>query len=107
MADFKPVYILKILHIIYYQLSVDSLLDLGLEYSQIIKLLSYVIQERYVSDSEEGLILTSDGLEIIKKLNKELYTSNPQAWILPLDENRIPKIDKFDIYLPKKRKFEE
>jgi hypothetical protein len=108
MSDFKPTYILKILHIIHYRLLVGELLSLGLNYSQIAELISYVMQEGLVIDHEDsGLKLSDSGLLLLEKLNKELYPSNSQAWILPSDENRIPKIDKFDIYLPKKRKYGE
>jgi hypothetical protein len=41
---------------------------------------------------------------LFSKLNKELNPRNSSDWILPLDENRIPKISKFDIYLPRKKR---
>jgi hypothetical protein len=105
MSEFKDIYLLRILHIIQYRLSIDSLVELGLAYSQIAKLLSEVIQEGLVSGTgEEGLELTEEGLIYLNKLNKELYPSNPRKWLLPSDENRVSKIDKFDVYLPKKKK---
>jgi len=108
MTNFKSIYLLKILHIIHYRLSVDSLSRLGLEYSQIADLLSEVLQSRLVEDyDEEGLKLTNNGLALLDKMNKDLYPSNSQGWILPSDENRTPKIDKFDIYLPRKKQREE
>lgn len=108
MSEFKEIYILKILHIINYQLSVSSLLELGLEYSQVAELLSEVIQGGLVEDLEEnGLKLTQSGLVVLEDLNKKHYPSNTQSWILPSEEYRIPKIDKFDIYLPKKGYVEE
>jgi hypothetical protein len=107
MANFKPIYLLSILHIIHHKLSVDGLVELGLEYSQIVNLLSYTMAESFVEDTEEGLKLTNQGLEMLEKLNTEIYPSNPQAWILPSEENRIPKLNKFDIYLPKRKEFKE
>jgi hypothetical protein len=93
------------LHTIRYRVSLDSILELGLDYSQIADLLSNVMQEQLVEDSNEnGLILTNKGLEVLEWLNKQIYPMNSKAWILPLEENRIPKIDKFDIYLPRKKK---
>ena len=105
MSKYKPIYLLKLLHIIHYQLSVGGLLDIGLAYSQIAELLSDAIGNGLVEDEEdEGLRLTDSGLKMLDKLNKKVYPSNSQAWILPAEENRIQKIDKFDIYLPKKKK---
>ena len=105
MSEFKDIYRLRILHIIHYRLSIDSLVELGLAYSQIAKLLSEVTHEGLVSGTgEEGLELTEEGLIYLNKLNKELFPSNPQTWILPSDENRVSKVDKFDVYLPKKKK---
>lgn len=104
MTKFKPTYIVRILHIIRYQLSIDSLLEFGLDYSQIADLLAYVIQQQLVDDTEEGLKLSTAGIELLGKLNNEIYPSNPQDWILPSEEERISKIDKFEIYLPRKKK---
>ena len=103
--EFKKIYLLTILHIIYYRLSIDSLLQLGLEYNQIARLLSEVIQKGLVDDVEEkGLQLTAEGLKQLEKLNKQINSSNPQSWLLPSEEFRLPRIDKFDIYLPRKEK---
>ena len=108
MSRFKPTYVLRILHIIHHRLSTGDILTLGLEYSQIAELISEVLQEGYVKESEEvGLQLTESGIDLLLKLNKELYPNNSNAWILPSDENRIPKIGKFDIYLPKKKPYGE
>jgi len=105
MTEFKPIYLLRILHIINYRLSIDSLLELGLDYSQIASLLSEVMQNGLVEDfKEDGLKLTVDGLRLLDDLNKKVYPSNSQKWILPSEENRVPKLDIFDIYLPRKNK---
>lgn len=107
MKEIQPLYLLRILHTIHYQLSIDNLIDIGLEYSQIAGLLSHVLQEDLVHDQgAPGLALTSKGVELLEKLNKEVYPNNSTEWILPLEENRIPKIDKSDIYLPRKKLFD-
>lgn len=103
--DFKDMFILRILDIIYYQLPVDSLLQHGLEYSQIARLLSKVIQEGLVEDSEQdGLHLTKEGVKQFSKLNRKVYSSIPNNWISPCEEHRVPRIGIFDIYLPNKKK---
>lgn len=105
MSEFKPTYILKILHLIHYQLSVGELVELGLDYSQVADLISEVIQNGLVENSpDSGLNLTKSGLELLEKLNAGIYPANSNNWMLPLDEYRVPKIEKFDIYLPKRKK---
>ena len=105
MSEFKPIYILKILHIIHHQLSVGDLIETGLDYSQIVELISVVTQKGFVEDSgESGLKVTQSGLDLLEQLNGEIYSSNTKSWILPLDEFRVPKIDKLDIYLPIRKK---
>lgn len=107
MTEYASLYVLKILHIIHHRLSVDSLLELGLEYSQITKLLSEALENGLIEDKdEEGLNLTETGIGVMNKLNSEFYPDNHQTWVLPSEENRIPKIDKFDIYLPRKQREE-
>jgi DNA-binding PadR family transcriptional regulator len=104
MSEFKNIYLLRLLHIIHYRLSMDELTNLGLEYSQIAKLLSDLMQKGLVEDSEEKTLkLTDDGLKHFAKLKKEVYPKNSKEWIMPLEEYRIPKIGKFDVYLPKKK----
>lgn len=107
MNEPKQLYALKLLHIIHHHIGLDELIDLGLEYYQIAKILSYFIENGFVRDTENGLTLTENGLVQMEKLNQQIYPSNSQSWILPSEENRIPKIDKFDIYLPRSNYVEE
>ena len=105
MNDFNNISVLRMLFTIHYQTSISGLLDLGLEYSQISKLISYFLENGLVEESkEEELVLTKQGLELLESLKKQTYPGNSSAWILPSEENRIPKINKFDIYLPRKKK---
>ena len=107
MNNEKPLYELKLLHSIQHRLGSDVLLDLGLEYYQIAKLISNLLQKNLIIDSEEGLKLTDDGLQELERLNKHIYPENSKSWLLPDEEYRVEKIDKFDIYLPKKKQAEE
>lgn len=107
MNEPKQLYILKLLHILKRNLDIDELIGLGLEYYQIAQILAYCIEKDFVKDSESGLELTDVGEEQLEKLNQKVYPSNSKTWILPSEENRIPKIDKFDIYLPKRKSVEE
>jgi hypothetical protein len=105
MTAFKDFHVYKMLYVIRYQKSIDSLLDMGLEYSQIAKILSFVLHDGLVDDADEnGLMLTSKGVEMLELLGAHHDPKISSAWILPSEENRIPKINKFGIYLPRKKK---
>lgn len=107
MNEPKPQYVLKLLHIIRHHVGLDELIDLGLEYYQIAKILSFCFDSGYIQDTESGLSLTEIGLEHLEMLNHQIYPSNSHSWILPSEENRIPQIDEFEIYLPRIKYDEE
>ena len=104
MTDSKPLYVLRMLHIIHHHLGVDELHDLGLEYYQIAKLISDLLQKGFIIDTEGGLKLTEIGLQKLEELNSQFYPTNIKSWVLPSEENKIEKINRFDIYLPRKKK---
>ncbi len=105
MSEFQPSHILRLLHVVRYRLPMDELSSLGLAYSQIAELLSLGLRDHLIEDSgEEGLVLTPEGQNALDKLIREVYPRNPNEWILPADQHRIPRIGRFDIYLPKRKK---
>lgn len=63
-------------------------------------LITKAIEQGYIVSNEGVLGLTESGGEKIKELQEKLYHISSTAWILPEDESRTNKIDKFDIYLP-------
>ncbi|KXY46890.1 winged helix-turn-helix domain-containing protein [Bacillus sp. FSL M7-1020] len=92
-------YIILLLQLVKTNGSVSSLLDLGLEYSQIAIYINYLVEENLATSNNDGkLELTELGLEKLKKLTK---IENNNLWISPQNEFKIEKMNKFDIYLPK------
>ncbi|QWH98164.1 winged helix-turn-helix domain-containing protein [Bacillus mycoides] len=92
-------YIILLLQLIKTNGSVSSLLDLGLEYSQIATYINYLVENKLVTSNDAGkLELTKLGLEKLLKLTK---VKNHNLWISPQNEFKIEKMNKFDIYLPK------
>jgi hypothetical protein len=72
---------------------------LGIEYSQVANLLIKATEEGYLLTNPEGILeLTQLGKDKLEELNNKIDNK-----ILPENESRIPKIDKFDVYLPKKK----
>ena len=77
MNDFNNISVLRMLFTIHYQTSISGLLDLGLEYSQISKLISYFLENGLVEESKEeelmGEILpmiTSFGVPFLEDRNQ-------------------------------------
>jgi hypothetical protein len=105
MSEKKELYLLKLLHIIKNNLTIESLVDLGLDYSQIASLLSDAITDGYIIDHDkEGLVLTKTGMDTIEMLNIKINPLTSKDFLLPLDNYRIDKIDKYAVYLPKNKR---
>ncbi|GEC88146.1 hypothetical protein [Brevibacillus brevis] len=82
--------------------SVDRLLNLGLEYSQIARCLSFIKEEGFAEGTESGLVLSEKGKAKLKELNKKFDRSKSAEWISPLDEFKLDKVGIYEIYLPSK-----
>jgi hypothetical protein len=101
--DYQPVYLYKTLSMISKQSSIDELLELGLNFSQIAEHLSYLISNRWIEDHpEKGLILTDEGQKKYLEFREELFFQFKDK-IIPLNNERATKLEKFDIYLPIKK----
>lgn len=101
----KKTYIYRLLFIIDKRISIDILLKAGLEYSQIALMLRDLFEQKLIiEDDENGIILTDEGKKKLEELNKTFSIGNVYKWILPFDDYRVDKFDKFDIYLPKRKK---
>jgi len=92
-----------LLQIIKNKLSIDELLLIGLDYSQIANLLAELFEEELVVDIENtGIVLTQKGENFIIQESK--HNVDKSQWIIPLDSERIEKIGVNEIYLPRKKK---
>lgn len=105
MSEIKELHLLKLLHVIKNNLTIETLLDIGLEYSQIAVLLTDAIEGGYVLEHEsQGLVLTNAGIETLKRLSNKYYLSGSLEFLKPLDKCRIDKITANTVYLPKKKR---
>lgn len=100
MNDFSNFAIYKILSIIKFNLSIDELLSIGYDYSQISLLISQVLHLDLAQyDEKFKITLSQEGEEFLNQYlgkNKE-----NKIQILPLDNVKLErKLDIFDIYLP-------
>jgi hypothetical protein len=80
--------------------TVNSLIRSGIDYSQIANLIIVATQEGYIVPDNDGILrLTEIGNAKLDELDKKRHLE-----ILPEEDNRIEKIDKFDVYLPDKKR---
>ena len=78
--------------------SIDPLLAVGLEYPQIAQLLTQAKQEGYVLLSNSKLVLSAEGNQLLSESSKQKDIGG--GWIRPLEEYRVSRIEKGEIYLP-------
>ena len=90
--------LILLLQVIHSEGNIDPLLNAGLEYVQIAQLLSQAKQNGYVFLSEDKLILSEQGTQILSESLRQKIVGG--GWIRPLDEYRITQMDKGDVYLP-------
>lgn len=84
--------------------SIDSLVNLGLEYSQIANLIMQVKEEGYIALKDGILTITNAGIEKLDLLNKKLNRKFSESWISPYEQYRIKQIAKSEVYIPNKRR---
>jgi predicted transcriptional regulator len=100
----KNLFIHRILFTIKKNLSIENLLEIGLDYSQIANIINELIEQRLIRNIEnEGLVLTDKGNEFLEKFGDKILNNSSSEWILPTDKYRTEKIKSTDVYLPKKK----
>lgn len=100
----KKKFLLLFLNMIKYQLTSRELINNGLTYSQIFDYLDYAYEQKYISESDgNNLGLTNKGERVLKELTNSLYGNDYYGPLIPLEEYRINKLDKYDVYLPKRK----
>ncbi len=84
----------------------DELLKKGFDYSQIVNFITETKKSGFVKDvPEQGLVVTSQGAEVLKRLNLKYARYNSAQWISPDDNVRIEKKHHTEIFVPKKGSF--
>lgn len=82
----------------------DSLLNIGLEYSQIAIILNELIECKLLKNTEQdGLLLTDLGNDVLKEGQLKLFSNSSSEWIVPLNKYKIEKMKFSDVYLPLKK----
>lgn len=88
-----------LLQLVHARASVRPLRQLGLEYSQISKLLTEAQESRYILSTDRGFVLTSEGLGVLDEESRGHRTGS-RNWISPKLAMQTEKLDPDAIYLP-------
>lgn len=94
-------YVLLLLRAIKYRLSSHELLERGLHYSQVLRLLSNLEGSDLITLSEKRFVLTDEGHNKLLELESKFFPGIKSDWLLPEEKERISKVGKLDVYLPK------
>ncbi|MEY8862481.1 hypothetical protein [Tenacibaculum singaporense] len=92
--------ILKMLLIIQNNGSITELLKDGYTYGQIAIMTSQLVEEKYIEEKEDSLVLSAHGKEWLEINFKENKLIGSERWILPENRSKIEKLNKNEVYLP-------
>lgn len=95
----KHLYIL--LDIIFRNGSVKRLTRDGVDYNEIPYQIEKAVNDKLISYSEEKIILTDKGVQLLKELDKIYKRTNKEDWIEKDEKNQVAKIDKNSIFVPR------
>ena len=99
----KKTYLRLLLQIVKHNGSLESLVEQGLIYTQIVQLIEEAVENGYLCEEKSKLIVTDKGDKVIQRIRKQLREDGLTQWISPKYEEKIDKLKKDDIYIPKKR----
>lgn len=100
----KNQHLILLLQIIKNAGSIDSLLDIGYEYSQIANFIVNIKELGLIAEKDGILCLSDKGREKLEELNQKLKRENFEKWVSPEERSRIEKLKENDIYLPNIKK---
>ena len=81
--------------------SINRLTREGVELEQIADFINILTSENFIEYKNEKIKLTSTGLKELKKLEIIFKKTTKSEWILPDEKNRIAKLEKSFIFVPK------
>jgi len=98
----KNKFLFRLLDVIEKNGDVRRLIHEGIDFKTIGDLTQFSLQHGYVVFIDKKIVITQKGIDEIKTGEKEYKRTNKAEWILPDWKSKITKIDKNDIFLPRK-----
>lgn len=96
----KSEIMLQLLATVKFNLNVDTLLNMGLSYADIGEKLVLLTEKGYIDKNHDLVQLSEEGEAKLKGLGEKMDRNVKFLWIHPLLDEKIPRIDKNDVYLP-------
>lgn len=81
--------------------SVKKLTREGITFNEIAEQTNNAIFENLVSNKDDKIVLTAKGIELLGVLEKEHKRTNKNEWIEKDFKNKIPKLEKNMLFLPR------
>ena len=100
-TDFSERHIYYLLKVIKNNSSIRQLIREGLSFSKIGKLISKSLDLEYIINSDNKISLSELGLTKLEELHIKYKKINKNEWITEDVKNKIPRIDKNFIFLPR------
>ncbi len=89
-----------LLDVIYKNGSVKRLTRNGISFNEIAKISEQAILDGLIINTSERIILTGNGIELLKSLEKKYKKTNKNEWIDKELKSQVKRIDKNFIFLP-------
>jgi hypothetical protein len=71
-----------------------------ISHSELGELCNYALEKGLIINEYKKLIITNKGIEKINEINNNLNRKGIERFIVPLNNYKISKISKDDIYIP-------
>lgn len=94
----KKIY--EVVDVIHRNGAIKKLIHIGFNYSEVAEILEYLIENKFVIETDEKVLLSKIGIEFYNKLSKEHKQRNKEYWIKHHEESMIKILDKNTIFVP-------
>mgnify|MGYP001127359330 CR=1 FL=1 len=81
--------------------SINELRHEGLSYEEIIELVRFILNKKYITETEDSVVLSESGKKMLEELENTYKKTDKSAWIKPDEKYLIQKLKKSDTFVPR------
>ncbi|RKN83236.1 hypothetical protein [Ulvibacterium marinum] len=81
--------------------SINELIHEGLRYKEILELIRFILNKKYITETEDSVILSQHGEKMLKELATTYKKTDKKSWIKQDEKSLIKKMKKSDIFIPR------